>query len=221
MRVKARRRVLIIGSVVAVVAVVLFYYYQFVLNRPIVGNPEGYPPFKVPDGVDIILLEDYVKLIGDYYIINMSCPCPVVVAYGGGVAEAEKGVSIYPLAISLDNQLYVVVGIASKRPRFNISESGWVVSVGPNGGYVFHLRNGVIWCLDYRGNFSGIYVWLPSKSCSYLTKYVVTVDRLTGKVYVNGYPANVVSAKAARWGGWLAVWVAKPPGYGSYAVNIK
>jgi len=186
-------------------------------------RPAAYPPIEVPHAVDVIYVEDYLVDQDGYYVLNMTRLGSIVVAYGG--EKAEGNATVYPAAVSVAGKTYAIVGLASYDSVVNTTGSGWRVYADSNGGYVYDAENSVIWCLDFRGSYSTdkgtIYVWTPSASCPYVAKYVITIGKYTGTVFVNGQPVQVVSVDVGRWGGWLATWIVTVSSPGTYKITIS
>jgi len=186
-------------------------------------RPESYPPIAAPNAVDVIYVEDYLTVQDGYYELYMDRTGSIVVAYGGG--KVEGNATAYPAAVEIEGRVYAVVGLASYNSIVNASGKGWRAYADSSGGYVYDAENGVIWCLDYRGSYStdkgAIYVWTPSASCPYAARYVVTIGKYTGTVFVNGKAVSPASIEVGRWGGWLATWIVSVGAPGVYRIEIS
>jgi len=225
-----RKRLLLALIPIALLVGWLMWYWLWsvgVVPAPPPGaapkRPEAYPPIAVPNAVDVIYVEDYLAAQDGGFTLNMTHTGSIVVAYGG--ARAEGNATAYPAAVEIGGRVYAVVGLASYDSVVNATGQGWRVYADSNGGYVYDSSNGVIWCLDFRGAFStdkgNVYVWTPSASCPYAAKYVITVGKYTGTVFVNGQVASIAETEAGRWGGWLATWIVTVMEPGTYRVEIS
>jgi len=188
---------------------------------PGAGPPKEYPPFAVPNGVDVIYSPYYSE--GGRVYITLGRPGAVVVAYGGSEARSDNA-TVYPAAVEVEGRVYVITGIASKNATVRFERAGWRIYADERGGYVYDSNAGVMWCLWYQGAFptekGNVYIWVPD-ACALSAKYTVSISRATGVITVNGVPVEPAQAKAYKYGGWLAVWIARVDREGTYIVEIK
>jgi len=223
-----KRKKLALLALIPLVILVAWFLWYWLWNIGVVpvpppgaGPPQGYPPFMVPNGVDIIYSPYYYEN-GKVYIV-LGRPGGVVIAWGGSEASAANA-TVYPAAVEIEGKVYVITGIASKNATVKFERGGWYIYADERGGYVYDSNVGVLWCLDYRGSYptekGTVYVWTPGL-CVLAAKYSISVYLNTGVVTVNGVPVQPAKAKAYKYGGWLATWIAVAPREGTYIIEIK
>jgi len=226
-REKRRRRWLLLAiiPIVLLVGLLLWYWLWSIgvveVPPPGAGPPKEYPPFAVPNGVDVIYSPYYYEN-GRVYI-TLGRPGGVVIAWGGSEASSDNA-TVYPAAVEIEGKVYVITGIASTNATIRFERAGWYIYADERGGYVYDSNVGVLWCLDFRGSFStekgSVYIWTPG-ICGLVAKYTISVFQFTGTITVNGVPVEPAPAKAYKYGGWLATWIAVVPKEGTYTITIK
>jgi hypothetical protein len=214
-----KNKALIIAVVAALVLACLLICLVF--KQP----PRWQPSVGVYQGVDVVVLEDFVAVEGDRYVVRAAAPerFAQVPAWGGWSVSAN--ITHSTLAVNLTGAggrgLVLVFGVASRNATLDQDlGNGFRVHASGEGGYVVY-NNTAGWCLRPPARQDDVYVWLPAPSCSLSVEYRITVEPAWGGVYVNGRPAEVVNVGLAKVRGVLPGWLVYANQSGAYYFTVR
>jgi hypothetical protein len=183
--------------------------------------PRWQPSVGVYQGVDVVVLEDFVTEDGGKYVVRATAPerFAQVPAWGGWSVSAN--ITYSTLAVNLTDFVVLIFGVASRNATLDQDlGNGFRLHASGGGGYVVY-NNTAGWCLRPPMRQDDVYVWLPAPACSLQVKYRITVEPAWGGVYVNGRPAEVVSAMLVKVGGVLPGWLVYTNQSGVYYFTVR
>jgi hypothetical protein len=187
-----------------------------------------YPNAPIPNGYDLILVEDHVSVSGGQYQITTSAVgyYKSIVGYGGSTVSGNitNGIAL----IKYGGYDIPVLGFASTNSTLVKDFPGIQVRLNTDGGYVLYVPvNMAIYYRHMQFNISGtlVNVWVPARTLpTTLTSASahVTVDPQYGVYYVNGV------AYGLEWGtppqkhrGVLRGWLVYTSNSGRYSFTIN
>jgi len=190
---------------------------------------EIYPTGALPDGFDLIVVEDHVEVYDDTYrlIVEAYGTFKSVVAYGG--SSVSGNITNGQAAIKYGNYLLPVVAFASTNGTIEVDYPGMQVRLNSTGGYVLYTTPKIAVYYRYLTfNISGlaVFVWLPATSLP--TKLTpdaevhIYIDPVYGYYYANGvpYPLTYVSPRK-QYTGILRAWLVETAASGTYTFTIN
>jgi hypothetical protein len=212
-----RKRVVLI-AIVAVAALLIICLILCILCM----KPPKYQPSKgVYQGVDVVVLEDFVEVRDGRYVVAVTAPERFVQVPVWGGWSASANITYSTLAVNLTDFVVLVFGVASKNATLDQDlGNGFRVHAYGEGGYVVY-NDTAGWCLRPPIYYQDAYVWLPAPSCSLNVKYRITVEPAWGGVFVNGRPAEVVNVGLVKVQGVLPGWLVYTNQSGVYYLTVR
>ena len=187
-----------------------------------------YPTSDLPDGFDLIVVEDHVEVSDGQYIIITEAHGTYrsLVAYGG--ASVSGNITHGQAVIKYSNYIIPLVAFASTNRTITYDYPGIRIRLdNEHGGFVAYTSISLaIYYRVYEFNVSGttVYVWLPASRGPTALDYDkhVFVDPVYGVYYINGMPytLEMISPREPRRG-ILRAWVVATDKNGTYVFRIN
>jgi len=190
-------------------------------------NPTVYPTSDIPNGYDLILVEDHVTVSdGQYYLTATAYGTfQSVIGYGG--SKVSGNISSGMPYIIYGGVSIPIIAVASTSSNVTVDYPGMQIRLDKNGGYILYTQPNLALYYRYMAfNVSGVtvHVWAPAKSLpTTLTnaEHHAYIDPVNGIAYIDGSPSGLVPGvvQTARKG-VLRAWLVYTDKGGTYAFNI-
>ena len=237
-----RRHVLAAIILLLLIALALWFYFgktgdagggggggtTTTTTGPSGGPTVLYPTSDLPDGLDLIVVEDHVEVSDGQYIIIAEAygTYRSLVAYGG--TSVSGNITYGQAAIKYSNYIIPLVAFASTNSTITYDYPGIKIRLdNKHGGFVAYTPISLaIYYRVYEFNVSGttVYVWLPASGGPTAPDYDkhVFVDPVYGVYYINGMPytLEMISPREPRKG-ILRAWAVATDKSGTYVFRIN